>query len=38
MRYVGRYNVQTKLWEYGYWMGSRFVIVAKYPEVLRAAA
>ena len=27
-----RYNIETKRWEYGYWLGRVFHIVAKYPD------
>lgn len=27
-----RYNIETKRWEYGYWLGRVFYIVAKYPD------
>ena len=36
-----RYNVESRMWEYGHWSGSVFVILAKYPaantEYARAA-
>jgi hypothetical protein len=31
MNYVTRYNMETKRWEYGYWLGRVFHIVCRYP-------
>ena len=31
MKYVSRYNLESKRWEYGYWIGRVFHVIAKYP-------
>lgn len=28
-----RYNINSQVWEYGYDMGSIFVIIARYPNI-----
>lgn len=33
IKYLSRYNFESRKWEYGYWMGSYFVILAKYPGI-----
>jgi hypothetical protein len=37
IRYVTRYNFESRKWEYGYHMGAVFVVVAKYPNMEYAA-
>ena len=31
MSYITRYNIGRKLWEIGYWVGSQFFVIGRYP-------
>ena len=33
MKYVTRYNTETKMWEYGFWVGRVFHVRARFPNV-----
>jgi hypothetical protein len=37
MKRMSRFNLSTRMWEYGYYMGSVFVVLAKYPAVEQSA-
>jgi len=34
VHYTTRFDFESRKWEYGYWLGSVFVVLAKYPDMM----